>query len=257
MAATRNPRPTPAAPNLAHRVMAMANHFCGHFGLWQGCTAKPPCVWRPRLAWANMVERTPSLQRKAMLSRTPGCKGKPPRPWKRPRCGGPSPAAGKSVSVLRTTAPARSRCGPANSSLPPNDLLDDGRLRASGACGRLRHAEWFSQGLQLGIAPDWMPTCVGGRPARDHDAPHRGDARDLRPRPGRRRDDERVSRGETVLGSPPRSGAPSGGASRTLRPARRSSTSGPSRPPGDKAPSPGTARRTAWTRQPGARPVQR
>ncbi|MFS2162603.1 ATP-binding protein [Variovorax sp. Varisp62] len=168
----------PAALNLAHRVMAMANHFCGHFDV-----ARVHSEAAVRVggglghARANMVGVNAIVAAKAMLSRTLWVQGETAKALEEASDAvDRAQAAGKSVSLcsaLYGACPVALWAGELELAAGWIQLMTDEAQR-KGLVGWLRYAEWFSQGLQLSIAPD------RGRYVREvasqlatYDAPHR------------------------------------------------------------------------------------
>ncbi|WP_018904405.1 ATP-binding protein [Variovorax paradoxus] len=168
----------PAALNLAHRVMAMANHFCGHFDV-----ARMHSEASVRVggglghARANMVGVNAIVAAKAMLSRTLWVQGETARALEEASDAvDRAQAAGKSVSLcsaLYGACPVALWAGELELAAQWIHLMTD-EARRKGLVGWLRYAEWFSQGLQLGIAPDrdLYVREVAGQLA-TYDAPHR------------------------------------------------------------------------------------
>jgi predicted ATPase/DNA-binding winged helix-turn-helix (wHTH) protein len=148
----------PAALNLAHRVMAMANHFCGHFEV-----ARTHSEASVRVggglghARANMVGVNAIVAAKAMLSRTLWVQGETARALE--EAGDAvhrAQAAGKSVSLcsaLYGACPVALWAGELELAAEWIRLMTDEAQR-KGLVGWLRYAEWFTQGLQLRMAPD-------------------------------------------------------------------------------------------------------
>ena len=168
----------PAALNLAHRVMAMANHFCGHFDV-----ARMHSEASVRVggglghARANMVGVNAIVAAKAMLSRTLWVQGETARALEEASDAvDRAQAAGKSVSLcsaLYGACPVALWAGELELAAQWIHLMTD-EARRKGLVGWLRYAEWFSQGLQLSIAPDrdLYVREVAGQLA-TYDAPHR------------------------------------------------------------------------------------
>ena len=168
----------PAALNLAHRVMAMANHFCGHFDV-----ARMHSEAAVRVggglghARANMVGVNAIVAAKAMLSRTLWMQGETAKALEEASDAvGRAQAAGKSVSLcsaLYGACPVALWAGELELADGWIHLMTD-EARRKGLVGWLRYAEWFSQGLQLGLAPDRDRYVreVAGQLA-TYDAPHR------------------------------------------------------------------------------------
>lgn len=168
----------PAALNLAHRVMAMANHFCGHFDV-----ARMHSEASVRVggglghARANMVGVNAIVAAKAMLSRTLWVQGETAKALEEASDAvGRAQAAGKSVSLcsaLYGACPVALWAGELELAARWIHLMTDEAQRR-GLVGWLRYAEWFSQGLQLSIAPnrDLYVREVASQLA-SYDAPHR------------------------------------------------------------------------------------
>jgi hypothetical protein len=138
--------------------MAMANHFCGHFGV-----ARMHSEASVRVggglghARANMVGVNAIVAAKAMLSRTLWVQGETARALEEASDAvDRAQAAGKSVSLcsaLYGACPVALWAGELELAAQWIHLMTDEAQR-KGLVGWLRYAEWFSQGLQLGIAPD-------------------------------------------------------------------------------------------------------
>lgn len=148
----------PAALNLAHRVMAMANHFCGHFGVARlHSEASVRVGGGLGHARANMVGVNAIVAAKAMLSRTLWVQGETAKALEEASDAvDRAQAAGKSVSLcsaLYGACPVALWAGELELAAQWIQLMTDEAQR-KGLVGWLRYAEWFSQGLQLGIAPD-------------------------------------------------------------------------------------------------------
>lgn len=148
----------PAALNLAHRVMAMANHFCGHFGVARlHSEASVRVGGGLGHARANMVGVNAIVAAKAMLSRTLWVQGETAKALEEASDAvDRAQAAGKSVSLcsaLYGACPVALWAGELELAAQWIHLMTDEAQR-KGLVGWLRYAEWFSQGLQLGIAPD-------------------------------------------------------------------------------------------------------
>ncbi|MET3383226.1 ATP-binding protein [Variovorax paradoxus] len=168
----------PAALNLAHRVMAMANHFCGHFGVARlHSEASVRVGGGLGHARANMVGVNAIVAAKAMLSRTLWVQGETAKALEEASDAvDRAQAAGKSVSLcsaLYGACPVALWAGELELAAQWIQLMTDEAQR-KGLVGWLRYAEWFSQGLQLGIAPDrdLYVREVAGQLA-TYDAPHR------------------------------------------------------------------------------------
>ncbi|MNU75495.1 putative HTH-type transcriptional regulator [compost metagenome] len=168
----------PAALNLAHRVMAMANHFCGHFGVARlHSEASVRVGGGLGHARANMVGVNAIVAAKAMLSRTLWVQGETAKALEEASDAvDRAQAAGKSVSLcsaLYGACPVALWAGELELAAQWIQLMTDEAHR-KGLVGWLRYAEWFSQGLQLGIAPDrdLYVREVAGQLA-TYDAPHR------------------------------------------------------------------------------------
>jgi predicted ATPase/DNA-binding winged helix-turn-helix (wHTH) protein len=148
----------PAALNLAHRVSAMAHHFCGRFE-----EAKEHCGISLQLSdgavrtRTNMVGVDPSVAAMAMLARTLWIQGETTKALE---------TASDAIERAETAGHTVSLCAGLYGACPV--ALWSGELalaerwirmmteeaRRKGLVGWLRYAEWFSQGLRTGVAPD-------------------------------------------------------------------------------------------------------
>lgn len=168
----------PAAFNLAHRVMAMANHFSGNFE-----EARLHGEASVRIggglghARANMVGVNAVVAAKAMLCRTLWMQGETTRALDEARdTVALAQAAGKSVSLcaaLYGACPVALWAGEIELAAKWIHLMLDEAQR-KGLMGWLRYAEWFFQGLQLSTAQD-RDLYIRGVSAQlaTYDAPHR------------------------------------------------------------------------------------
>jgi predicted ATPase/DNA-binding winged helix-turn-helix (wHTH) protein len=147
----------PAALNLAHRVSAMANHFCGNFA-----AAKHHCETSLQLSGSggrtrtNMVGVDPAVAAKAMLARTLWIQGEATKALE---------TASDAVSRAESAGHAVSLCAALYGACPV--ALWSGEFELAGkwirvlrdtaqrrGLGWLRYADWYFQGLQLGTAQD-------------------------------------------------------------------------------------------------------
>ncbi|MDM0033458.1 winged helix-turn-helix domain-containing protein [Variovorax sp. J22P271] len=168
----------PAALNLAHRVMAMANHFSGRFDVSrQHSEASVQIGGGLGHARANMVGVNAIVAAKAMLCRTLWMQGETGKALEEASDAVTrAQAAGRSVSLcsaLYGACPVALWAGEFELAGRWVNLMMDEAQR-KGLVGWLRYAEWFSQGLQLHVAQDRNPFIreVTGRLA-TYDAPRR------------------------------------------------------------------------------------
>ena len=168
----------PAALNLAHRVMAMANHLSGHFEASRlHSEASVRIGGGLGHARANMVGVNAVVAAKAMLCRTLWIQGETTRALKE-ACDTVALAqtAGKSVSLCAALYGACSVALWAGEGELAERwihlMLDEAQRK--GLVGWLRHAECFFQGLQLSVAQD-RELYIRGVSAQlaTYDAPHR------------------------------------------------------------------------------------
>jgi predicted ATPase/DNA-binding winged helix-turn-helix (wHTH) protein len=168
----------PAALNLAHRVMAMANHFSGHFDVSrQHSEASVRVGGGLGHSRANMVGVNAIVAAKAVLCRTLWMQGETTRALEEARDAvARAQAAGRSVSLcsaLYGACPVALWSGELELADQWVHLMMDEAQR-KGLVGWQRYAEWFSQALQLHSAQDRDPCIreVAGRLS-TYDAPHR------------------------------------------------------------------------------------
>lgn len=148
----------PAALNLAHRVNAMANHFCGRFEVArQHCEAAIHIKGGTGRTRTNMVGVDPVVAAQAMLTRTLWIQGETAKALE---------TAADAVTRAESAGHAVSLCAALYGACPvalwSGELELAGRwirmmtdeAQRRGLVGWLRYAEWYSQGLQLGTSPD-------------------------------------------------------------------------------------------------------
>lgn len=148
----------PAALNLAHRVNAMANHFCGRFAAAeQHCETSLQLSGGAGRTRTNMVGVDPAVAAKAMLARTLWIQGKTAKALE---------TASDAVARAKSSGHAVSLCAALYGACPV--ALWSGELELAGKwirvmtdeaqrkglVGWLRYADWYSQGLQLRTAQD-------------------------------------------------------------------------------------------------------
>ena len=168
----------PAALNLAHRVMAMSNHFSGRFAVSrQHSEASVRIGGGLGHSRAHMVGVNAIVAAKAVLCRTLWMQGETEKALEEASDAvARAQAAGRSVSLCSALYGA---CPVALWSDEPELaarwvrlMMDEARRK--GLVGWQRYAEWFSQALQLRSAED-RDACireVAGRLSA-YDAPHR------------------------------------------------------------------------------------
>jgi predicted ATPase/DNA-binding winged helix-turn-helix (wHTH) protein len=145
----------PAALNLAHRVSAMANHFCGHFELSrQHCAESLRLSDGARRTRTSMVGVSPVVAAKALLSRTLWIQGETSNALE---------TASDAVRLAEATGHAASLCAALFGGCPVALWSGEfelagtwiemmrGEARRRGLVGWLRYADWYYQGLQLHI----------------------------------------------------------------------------------------------------------
>lgn len=168
----------PAALNLAHRVSAMANHFCGRFAAAKlHCETSLQLSDGARRTRTNMVGVDPTIAAKAMLSRTLWIQGEPAKALETATDAiDRAESSGHSVSLCAALFGA---CPVAlwSGQLELADhwirmMLEEAQRR--GLVGWLRYAEWYRQGLQLLTAqdPDGVISGVSARLSA-YDAPRK------------------------------------------------------------------------------------
>lgn len=146
----------PAALNLAHRVCAMANHFCGNFE-----PSRLHCEMSLHLSKGaprtrtNMVGVDPTIAAQAMLSRTLWIEGESSKALE---------TAAEAVGRAESTGHVVSLCAALFGACPVAlwsgqiELADRwirlmlGEAQRRGLVGWLRHAKWYFQALQLSTA---------------------------------------------------------------------------------------------------------
>lgn len=151
-------RSEPAALNLAHRVSAMANHFCGSFNEARRHCDAALGINRGRVhTRTNMVGVDPAIAAMAMLARTRWVLGETTAALE---------TATDAVSRAQASGHSVSLCAALYGACPvalwSGEMGDADRwvhmmLRESkrkGLVGWLRYAEWFAQGLRLGTTLD-------------------------------------------------------------------------------------------------------
>ena len=148
----------PAALNLAHRVSAMVNHFCGRFA-----TARQHCETSLQLSdgasrtRTNMVGVDPSVAAKAMLARTLWIQGETTKALETARDAvGRAESAGHALSLcaaLYGACPVALWSGELELAGKWIRMMRDEAQR-KGLVGWLRHPDGYDQGLQLGTVPE-------------------------------------------------------------------------------------------------------
>jgi len=148
----------PGALNLAHRVCAMANHFCGHFTVSrEHSNAALALSYDARRTHGTLVGPDTIVASQALLCRTLWIQGETDRALE---------TASEAVSRAKTLGHSVSLCaalyGACAVALWSGDLdlsrrwvplmMEEARRR--GLLGWLRYAEWFSEGLRLATAED-------------------------------------------------------------------------------------------------------
>lgn len=167
-----------AALNLAHRVHAMASHFCGQFDAANShCHAALQMSGNLGRKRSKMVGVDPDVAAKAMLSRTLWIQGEAAQALKTAR---------DAVSHAESVEHAVSLCAALYGACPVALWAGEIELagtwvqlmmkesRRRGLVGWLRYAEWYFQGLQLSISknPDCHVREVAGRLS-TYDAPRK------------------------------------------------------------------------------------
>lgn len=151
----------PAALNLAHRVSAMANHFCGRFdSSMQHCEASLQMSADAGRTSVNMVGVDPVVAAKAVLTRTFWIKGETAKALD---------TAGDAVDRAESAGHAASLCAALYGACPVALWSGEPELagkwihmmidiaRRKGLVRWLRYAESYLQGLQLVISHDGGP----------------------------------------------------------------------------------------------------
>jgi len=168
----------PAALNLAHRVMAMASHFSGHFHVSRQHSDESVRVGGGMgHARANMVGVSAIVAAKALLCRTLWVLGETTKALEE---------AGDAVARAQEAGWSVSLCSALYGACPValwagerelagqwvRLMLDEAQRR--GLIGWLRYAEWFAQGLQILVMKDQDEYIrdVAGRLG-GYDSPHR------------------------------------------------------------------------------------
>jgi len=148
----------PAALNLAHRVSAMANHFCGSFAAArQHCETSLQLSGGAGRTRTNMVGVDPAVAAKAMLARTLWIQGETAKALETA-----SDAVGRAKSSGHAVSLCAALYGACPVALWSGELELAGKwirvmtdeAQRKGLVGWLRYADWYFQGLQLFTAQD-------------------------------------------------------------------------------------------------------